>query len=321
MLYFSKAKTFGCIPVNYTKKRKRKTQFWSFFKRQNVENITAQWFAGATVEKNSKVSKTFPLCIHGWAVEYILFWKKKTFKLQTWSPLTPFTTSLTMLLMWSCMRWVIGARTPCVSPPCNSHLLHTGTHTYTLIYTPTPLLVVTTSTTAPHDPSSSPELLQSSPTHQRISDWQTVKIHQHGLHLAQVPHHRRLRNLYPPPPLVPGENTLEPKCFRAGSFLGRKGFVSGHRALLRWRACVCVRLEVEVGWVGIAGCLEVRGFGEARWLRGSRGCLVLRGNISKARRKSCQINFSPFQSHPWEFLPHFPSAGLTRLFFWMELPL
>lgn len=76
---------------------------------------------------------------------------------------------------------------------------------------------------------------------------------------------------------------------------------------------------MEVGWVGIAGCLEVRGFGEARRLRGSRGCLFLRGNISKARRKSCQINFSPFQSHPWEFLPHFTSADLTTPLFWMEL--
>lgn len=38
----------------------------------------------------------------------------------------------------------------------------------------------------------------------------------------------------PRPPLhVPGENTLEPKCFRAGCFLGRKGFVSGQCALLR----------------------------------------------------------------------------------------
>lgn len=33
--------------------------------------------------------------------------------------------------MWSCVRWVIGARTPCVSRPCNSHLLHTHRHTHT----------------------------------------------------------------------------------------------------------------------------------------------------------------------------------------------
>lgn len=177
-------------------------------------------------------------------------------------------------------------------------------HTDTLTYTPTPLLAEPTSTTAPYDPSSSPELLQSSSTHQRISDWQAVKIHQHGLHLAQVPHHRHLRNLYPPPPLVPGENTLEPKCFRAGSFLGRKGFVSGHRALLRWRVCVCLRLEVEVGWVGIAGCLEVRGFGEARWLRRSRGCLVLRGNISKG--KAAKLTSHPFNHTPENSCPILP---------------
>lgn len=47
------------------------------------------------------------------------------------------------------------------------------------------------------------------------------------------------------------------------------------------------------------------------------GCwcsLVLRGNISKVRRKSCQINFSPFQSRPGEFLSHFTSADLGPFF-------
>ena len=42
------------------------------------------------------------------------------------SPFHYFST----LSMWSCMRWVIGARTPCVSPPCNSHLLHAHRHTH-----------------------------------------------------------------------------------------------------------------------------------------------------------------------------------------------
>lgn len=89
-----------------------------------------------------------------------------------------------------------------------------------------------------------------------------------------------------------------------------------------WQKFVCVWKgpEVEVGWLcdEVVGCmegglqsLERRGGGEGCW-----GCLVLRGNISKAKRKSCQINFSPFQSHPWEFLPHFTSADLAPLFGW-----
>lgn len=52
------------------------------------------------------------------------------------------------------------------------------------------------------------------------------------------------------------------------------------------------------------------------WVGGCWGCLVLRGNISKVRRKSCQINFSPFQSHPWEFLPQFTFADLASLSGW-----
>lgn len=64
-----------------------------------------------------------------------------------------------------------------------------------------------------------------------------------------------------------------------------------------------------------SGCLwEERGEAVRR---GCCGYLVQRGNISKARRKNCQINFSPFQSHPREFLSHFTSADLAALFGWM----
>lgn len=85
--------------------------------------------------------------------------------------------------------------------------------------------------------------------------------------------------------------------------------------------CMCLERARSGSWVivwwssGVYGGglqnLERRGGGEGCW-----GCLVLRGNISKAKRKSCQINFSPFQSHPWEFLPHFTSADLAPLFGW-----
>lgn len=71
---------------------------------------------------------------------------------------------------------------------------------------------------------------------------------------------------------------------------------------------------VQAGWKHVFGCggsWLSRGRGVrslVRWRGGCWGCLVLRGNISKAWRKSCQINFSPFQSHPWEFLTHLTPA-------------
>lgn len=92
------------------------------------------------------------------------------------------------------MWWVRRARTPCGFLLCNTH---TPTYAHTHI-TPTPLPTTATSAAAPYDPSCSPELYQSAPTDQRASDWQAVKIHQHGLHLAQVPHRHHLRNPHPP---------------------------------------------------------------------------------------------------------------------------
>lgn len=61
------------------------------------------------------------------------------------------------------------------------------------------------------------------------------------------------------------------------------------------KVCARGRGAGSGGWGVLGG---VREFREVMWRRGCCGCLVLRGNISKARRKSCQINFSPFQSHP-----------------------
>lgn len=61
--------------------------------------------------------------------------------------------------------------------------------------------------------------------------------------------------------------------------------------------------------------LEEFFFFEWWWWWGGCWCsLVLRGNISKVRRKSCQINFSPFQSRPGEFLSHFTSVDLGPFF-------
>lgn len=123
----------------------------------------------------------------------------------------------------------------------------------------------------------------------------------------------------PPRSQHPWKNTLETECCKAGSVLGRESLVSGQRALLgekvywgRWIWNVEKKnlsrkiaggdfflffwMVVEVGW---GGC----------WCS-----LVLRGNISKVRRKSCQINFSPFQSRPGEFLSHFTSADLGPFF-------
>lgn len=144
--------------------------------------------------------------------------------------------------MWSCVRWVIGARTPCVSRPCNSHLLHTHRHTHTHT-----------------DPITSRHHLPDRPAWPFILSWAVAEQPYTSADFwltgredtpTWSPFSSSTTPLSPqkplpaPPSLVPGENTLEPKCFRAGSFLGRKGFVSGHRALLRWRVCVCVFLCV-----------------------------------------------------------------------------
>lgn len=81
----------------------------------------------------------------------------------------------------------------------------------------------------------------------------------------------------PRPPLrVPGENTLEPKCFRAGCFLGRKGFVSGQCALLWWRVLF------HEG-VGERGKRCVGGGGGQLTMRGKRR----RGGAVRIRDKTC----------------------------------
>lgn len=120
----------------------------------------------------------------------------------------------------------------------------------------------------------------------------------------------------PPCSQHPWKNTLETECCKAGSVLGRESLVLGQHAPLgekvywgRW----IWKVEEE----RLSRKMLEEGFFFFEWWWWWGGCwcsLVLRGNISKVRRKSCQINFSPFQSRPGEFLSHFTSADLGPFF-------
>lgn len=117
-----------------------------------------------------------------------------------------------------------------------------------------------------------------------------------------------------PVPNTPGKTHLR-LCCKAGSVLGRESLVLGQHAPLGEKV-YWGEVNLESGGREAEQKKRWRKvFFEWWWWWGWCWCsLVLRGNISKVRRKGCQINFSPFQSRPGEFLSHFTSADLGPFF-------